>query len=200
MAQPRVRDLLEEAILEGELKPGERLRAEALAQRFGTSRTPIREALLQLEAHGLVEVEPNRGAVVKTFDREDLRDLYEVRALIEPHAAARAAKRIEADALQRLEALCDEPDQLLANEEFHRIILEAAQSPRLVVAMRAATGIPRAFRSLFWHDERQKAESLMCHRRLVSAFHIRDAQLAEATMRMHILGAIAFLEETWPSR
>ena len=94
MAQPRVRDLLEEAILEGELKPGERLRAEALAQRFGTSRTPIREALLQLEAHGLVEVEPNRGAVVKTFDRDDLRDLYEVRALIEPHAAALAATRI----------------------------------------------------------------------------------------------------------
>ena len=65
--------------------------------------------------------------------------------------------------------------------------------------MRAATGIPRTFRSAFWHDERQKAESLMCHRRLVSAFNTRDAQLAEATMRMHILGAIAFLEETWPT-
>ena len=200
MAQPRVRDLLEEAILEGELKPGERLRAEALAQRFGTSRTPIREALLQLEAHGLVEVEPNRGAVVKTFDRVDLRDLYDVRALIEPHAAALAATRIARTDIERLEALCDHEDQLIANEEFHRIILEAAQSPRLVVAMRAATGIPRTFRSAFWHDERQKAESLMCHRRLVSAFNTRDAQLAEATMRMHILGAIAFLEETWPSR
>src|SRR4051794_32659071 len=200
MAQPRVRDLLEEAILEGELKPGERLRAEALAQRFGTSRTPIREALLQLEAHGLVEVEPNRGAVVKTFDRDDLRDLYEVRALIEPHAAARAATRIDPEALARLELLCDEPDQLIANEEFHRIILAAARSPRLIVAMRAGTGIPRAFRSAFWNDERQKAESLMCHRRLVSAFRAADLVLAEATMRMHILGALAFLEETWPSR
>ena len=199
MAQPRVRDLLEEAILDGELKPGERLRAEALAQRFGTSRTPIREALLQLEAQGLVQVEHNRGAVVRTFDRDDLRDLYEVRALIEPHGAARAATRIDASACARLEALCDEEDQLVANEEFHGIILEAAQSPRLMVAMRAATGIPRAFRSLFWHDERQKTESLMCHRRLVSAFGARDAQLAEATMRMHILGALAFLEETWPS-
>ena len=199
MAQPRVRELLEEAILEGELKPGERLRAEALAQRFGTSRTPIREALLQLEAHGLVEVEPNRGAVVRTFDRDDLQDLYEVRALIEPHAAARAATRISETQLARLEALCEVEDQLIANEEFHRIILEAAESPRLIVAMRAATGIPRTFRSFFWHDERQKAESLMCHRRLVSAFHTRDQALAEATMRMHILGAIAFLEETWPT-
>src|SRR3954466_1230640 len=149
MAQPRVRDLLEEAILEGELKPGERLRAEALAQRFGTSRTPIREALLQLEAHGLVEGEPNRGAVVKTFARDDLRDLYEVRALIEPHAAARAATRISDDDIAQLQRLCDDEDQIVANEHFHRIILEAAGSPRLTVAMRAATGIPRSFRSAF---------------------------------------------------
>src|ERR1700760_4669272 len=102
MAAPRVRDLLEEAILEGELKPGERLRAEALAQRFGTSRTPIREALLQLEAHGLGEAEPTRGAVVKTSDRDDLMDLYEVRALVEPHAAARAATRIGGADIARL--------------------------------------------------------------------------------------------------
>src|SRR6201991_2930938 len=184
MPQPRVRDLLEEAILEGELKPGERLRAEALAQRFGTSRTPIREALLQLEGQGLVEVEPNRGAVVRSYDRDDVLDLYELRALIEPHAAARAATRIDAAQLAELDALCDAEDQLVANEGFHRVILEAAQSPRLIVAMRAATGIPRSFRTAFWHDERQRAESLMCHRRLVSAFRTRDAQLAEATMRM----------------
>jgi DNA-binding GntR family transcriptional regulator len=199
--QPRVRDLLEEAILEGELKPGERLRAEALAQRFGTSRTPIREALVQLEGQGLVELEPNRGAVVRTFDRDDVRDLYEVRALLEPAAAARAAQRISADDLDRLQALCADAsvdEQIVNNETFHRIIVEAAGSPRLEVAMRAASGIPRAFRSLFWHDDRQRAESLLCHRRLVSALRAGDPRLAEAVMRMHILGAVAFLEATWP--
>src|SRR6185312_16264516 len=97
----RVRELLEEAILEGELKPGERLRAEALAQRFGTSRTPVREALLQLEGQGLIE----------------------------PHAAARAATRISEAQIAELAALCAAEDQLVANEVFHRIILEAAQSP-----------------------------------------------------------------------
>ena len=177
---PRVRDLLEEAILEGELKPGERLRAEALAQRFGTSRTPIREALLQLEAQGLVEVEPNRGAVVRAFDRDDLRDLYEVRALLEPRAAARAAtahrapRDIDAAASALLRRAVE--DQIVANEAVppdHRS--RPRGSPRLTVAMRAATGIPRAFRSVFWHDERQRAESLICHRRLVSAFRARDA-------------------------
>jgi len=198
----RVREQLQHAILEGALKPGERLRAEALAQRFGTSRTPIREALLALEAQGLVEVEPNRGAVVRAFDRADVLDLYEVRALLEPAAAARAATRISAADVERLEALCaDAPveQQIVDNEAFHRIILEAAGSPRLEVAMRAASGIPRAFRSVFWHDDRQRTESMLCHRRIVSACKAGDAQLAEAVMRMHILGAVAFLEETWPT-
>ena len=200
MPPVRVRDLLEEAILEGDLKPGQRLRAEALAQRFGTCRTPIREALLQLEAQGLVEVEPNRGAVVRAFDRDDLRDLYELRALLEPNAAALAAQPGSAPSdIERLDELCEADDLIVANEAFHRIILEAAGSPRLIVAMRAASGIPRTFRSVFWHDERQREESLMCHRRLVAAFSARDVHLAEAVMRMHILGAIAFLEETWPS-
>ena len=195
-----MRDQLQHAILDGVLKPGERLRAEALARRFGTSRTPVREALLQLEAQGLVEVEPNRGAVVRTFDRDDLFDLYQVRALLEPRAAALATANITQQDIQRLEELCDSDDLIAANEQFHRIIVEAAGSPRLSVAMRAASGIPRTFRSVFWHDERQRAESLMCHRRLVAAFKARDAPLAEATMRMHILGAIAFLEEIWPNR
>ena len=131
-AQPRVRDLLEEAILEGELKPGERLRAEALAQRFGTSRTPIREALLQLEAQGLVEVEPNRGAVVRTFDRDDLRDLYEVRALLEPprpRARPRAHRARRHRAARRAAARRSSRSSIVANEEFHRIILEAARQP-----------------------------------------------------------------------
>src|SRR3954453_15523586 len=155
MPQPRVRDLLEEAILEGALKPGERLRAEALAQRFGTSRTPIREALLALEAQGLVAVEPNRGGVVRAFDRADVLDLYEVRALLEPAAAARAAHRIAPHDVDRLQALCDpaeatqddEDGQIALTEAFHRIIGEAAASPRLAVAMRAVAGIPRVFRA-----------------------------------------------------
>jgi DNA-binding GntR family transcriptional regulator len=61
--------------------------------------------------------------------------------------------------------------------------------------MRAVAGIPRAFRSVFWHSEEQRAESLLCHQRLVTAFRARDDKLAEAVMRMHIRGAVAFLEE-----
>ena len=197
----RVHDALRAAILDGLIAPGERLRAEALAARFGTSRTPIREALLMLEREGMVLVEPNRGAVVRPFDPADLIDLYEVRALIEPHAALRAAGRISEPALQRLGELCrlaerhgaTVPEQIELNEEFHALVVAAAESPRLESALRGVAGIPRAFRSAFWADARQRQESLFCHRELVRALEVRQGDLAEAVMRMHILGAKDFL-------
>ena len=201
----RVRDAIQRAILTGALAPGERLRAEALAQRFGTSRTPVREALQSLEAEGLVEIEPHRGAVVRPFDAAGLVELYELRAVIEPYAAARAAERIGSEALAALEANCDRAeqrggadaravhDQIALNEEFHRLVVAAAESPRLEVAMRSVAGIPRVFRTVFWRDEGQRTQSLFCHRELVRALRSRQPGLAEAVMRMHILGAKEFL-------
>jgi DNA-binding GntR family transcriptional regulator len=203
----RVRDELHAAILSGSLKPGERLRAEALAQRFGTSRTPIREALLVLEAEGLVEVEPNRGAVVRAFDAGDLRELYDLRAVIEPLAAARAAERIGDRDVARLRELCElaethDGDSATAieslislNEEFHGVVLAAAGSVRLTNAMRAVGGIPRVFKTVFWRTEAQRAQSLFCHRELVAALDAHHAALAEAVMRMHIIGAQEFLHQ-----
>jgi DNA-binding GntR family transcriptional regulator len=98
----RVQEELREAILAGSLPPGARLRAEPLAERLRTSRTPVREALILLAREGLVDIEPRRGAIVRSFDAADLADLYDVRALIEPHAARRAATRIGRDELTRL--------------------------------------------------------------------------------------------------
>jgi DNA-binding GntR family transcriptional regulator len=197
----RVHDELRSLILEGLLAPGERLRAEAVAERLGTSRTPVREALLMLEREGLVQVEPHRGAVVRAFDAKDLLDLYEVRALIEPHAAHRAATRIDPQALARLTELCDlaeQPetevdDQIAHNEEFHALIAAAAGSPPLLAALRAVAGIPHAFRAAFWADAAQRAQSLFCHRELTRALELRRPELAEVVMRMHILGARDFL-------
>ena len=203
----RVQDALREAILTGSLPPGSRLRAEPLAERLRTSRTPVREALMLLAREGLVDIEPRRGAVVRPFDASDLLDLYDVRGLIEPHAARRAATRIGPDQLERLKELCDlaeargadddaaVEEQVALNEEFHRIIVAAAQSPRLEAAMRAVAGIPRAFRAAFWHDDAQREQSLFCHRQIVRALEKGQPRLAEAAMRMHITGAMEFLTE-----
>jgi DNA-binding GntR family transcriptional regulator len=203
----RVQEELREAILAGSLPPGARLRAEPLAERLRTSRTPVREALILLAREGLVDIEPRRGAIVRSFDAADLADLYDVRALIEPHAARRAATRIGRDELGRLDAICEEAeargaaddeaveDQVALNEEFHRIVVTAAGSPRLEAALRAVAGIPRAFRAAFWHDDAQREQSLFCHRQIVHALERRQPRLAEAVMRMHIVGAIEFLTE-----
>ena len=201
----RVRDAIQHAIVTGALAPGERLRAEALAHRFGTSRTPVREALLSLEAEGLVAIAPRRGAVVRAFDAADLLELYELRAVLEPYAAARAAERMNKATLAALEAnyaravACggDGPraveEQIALNEAFHRLVIGVAGSPRLEVAMRAVAGIPRAFRSVFWRDDAQRAQSLFCHGELVRALRARQAGLAEAVMRLHVVGAKEFL-------
>jgi DNA-binding GntR family transcriptional regulator len=197
----RVSEALREAILSGEFGPGERLRTESLAKRFGSSRTPVREALVQLEGEGLVDIEPRRGALVRSFASSDLIDLYEIRALLEPAAAARAALRVREAQLERLRALVALSDarggrgaeaiedQIVWNEEFHAIVIEAAASPRLSAALRATAGIPRSFRTAFWRDESHRAFSQTCHRELVSALGEGSAERAEAVMRMHILRA-----------
>src|SRR5437867_6791605 len=87
-------ELIRQAILDGRLEPGSRLKEEELARELGISRTPVREALLMLQAEGLVDAVPNRGAMVRVHTPEDLDDLYQLRALLEGYAARRAALRI----------------------------------------------------------------------------------------------------------
>jgi DNA-binding GntR family transcriptional regulator len=198
---------LRDAILDGRLRPGQRLRAETLAIELGTSRTPVREALVALEGEGLVEVEPRRGAVVRSFHADDLLDLYEVRAVLEPHAAARAAERIRPEAIDRLRANCREAEAIDAdgteaaerlialNVELHGIVLEASASPRLTAAMRSVAGIPSAFRTAFWLSDVQRAASLVHHHELVDALEAGSPERAAAAMRMHVLSARDFLEQ-----
>jgi DNA-binding GntR family transcriptional regulator len=203
----RVQEQLREAILSGRLEPGTRLRSEALGERLRASRTPVREALLLLAREGLVDVHPRRGATVRAFDGADVAEAYDVRALLEPHAASLAAQRRTPDELRRLAELYERSlaydrsdeecvaEQMRINDEFHRLILDAARSDRLAAAITSATGLPRAFRTSFWSDDRQRTQSLGCHRDLVAAIGRGNAQFAETVMRMHIQGAAAFLSD-----
>ncbi len=203
----RVYEDLRALIIGGEYAPGTRLRAEALAARFGTSRTPVREALMLLEGDGLVEIEPRRGAVVRAFDPADLVDLYEVRAVLEARAAALAAARVTAEQLAELDAACDRAEGLTgssartvdtliaANEDFHGIVIEAAGSPRLNGALRTVAGIPRPFKTVFWNDAAERTRSLAAHREIVAGLRAGSAERAESAMRLHVLNARDFLIE-----
>lgn len=203
----RVTDELKALIISGELEPSARLRADALAKRMGTSRTPVREALLVLEREGLVENLPNRGAIVRSFDAADLLDLYEVRSVLEPHSAGRAAERMREEDIERLVQICDEAEaledenserlerQIALNMEFHAVIANAAESPRLLEAMRGIASIPIDFRTAFWASEEHRIRSLFFHREILRAIGSRDRELATIGMRMHIVQAHRFLED-----
>jgi DNA-binding GntR family transcriptional regulator len=203
----RAYDELRAAILSGELQPGAPLRTAALAERHGTSRTPVREALVMLENEGLVDLEPRRGAVVRGFATDDLVDLYELRVLVEPRAAELATERASTADLRRLRALLTaqealrgiEPAALLRhveiNSAFHALIVELAGSDALLAAARAAKGIPHAFRSAFYRDDEQRRFSLACHREILAAIAAGSADRAGSAMRIHMLSARDYLIE-----
>ena len=102
-----IREVLRREILEGKYSQGEALGEAQLAERFGVSRTPIREALRELETESLVEIRPNRGAAVIGISREDIRDIYSIRSLLEGWAATKAAERATDDKLEEIAELVD---------------------------------------------------------------------------------------------
>lgn len=192
-------DLIRRAIVDGRVQPGHRLKEEELAQQFGISRTPIREALLVLQTEGLVEAMPNRGATVRAYEPADLEDMYELRALLEGHAAARAATRVTPDQLDELRASCgrfsgllgpnDVQALVLENGLFHDTILIAADSERLTGMVRQVVALPLIYKSYVWYSPAQASASLHYHLQLVRALEHGDAQRAELVMREHIFEA-----------
>jgi DNA-binding GntR family transcriptional regulator len=192
-------ELIREAIVDGRLEPGSRLKEEELARELGISRTPVREALLMLQAEGLVEATPNRGAMVRAHTPEDLDDLYQLRALLEGHATRRAATRISPEEIERLRESCDrfealDPDEDLRelvreNLLFHDAILDAAGSARLAGMVRRVIELPLVYKSYIWYSPDQKRISAHYHRQLVNAFEARDADRAEFIMKEHIFEA-----------
>jgi DNA-binding GntR family transcriptional regulator len=193
-------DLIREAIVTGRLKPGDRLPEERLAQELRISRTPIREALRQLQTEGLVEVPRNRGARVRVHTEAELDDVYQLRALLEGFAARRAADRVSAAQITEMRESCEryerldvkaEHDALLEeNDRFHRIIFEAAGSELLTGILRQVTVIPRAaYRAFVGFTETERRASVEDHRRLTSALEQHDGERAELIARGHILEA-----------
>ena len=99
-----IAETLREEILRGEVEPGQALRQEELAERFGVSRLPVRDALLRLEAQGLVHVYPNRGAFVVALSADEVREIYEMRILLEGDIIERAVPRMTAESWRRIDA------------------------------------------------------------------------------------------------
>jgi len=113
-----VYEVLREGILKGVFQPGERLRQDQLAEAIGVSRIPVRSALLQLEADGLITFNPYRGAVVNKLSPDEMREIYELRALLEAHALRKAITAMTPERLEHLEQLARELNEIQDGEEF----------------------------------------------------------------------------------
>jgi DNA-binding GntR family transcriptional regulator len=188
---------LREYIITGELEAGTPLRQRDLAEQFGVSPTPVREALRRLEAEGLVDYDLHRGATVIEASMGATEENYEIRAVLESLAARLAAGRITAEALDRLRVL---HERLLAagprdaaatelNRQFHFQIYEASASPMLLALLRLLWGsFPRGPQMA-----RPIAESVEEHAQILAALQRGDAPAAERLTREHILGAVKYL-------
>ncbi|HTX27322.1 MAG TPA: GntR family transcriptional regulator [Streptosporangiaceae bacterium] len=186
--------LLRELVITGELAAGEQLRQRDLAQRFGVSQTPVREAMRRLESEGLLICDTHRGFTVVPPDDGRVEENFQIRAALESLGASLAARKIDADGLARLRelndqmrALADDDDAAYAelNREFHFTVYEYAHSPLLLSLMR-----------LLWASlhpgprvSRTHAESARQHDEILQALTEGDAAAASARTHQHIMGA-----------
>lgn len=206
---------LQHRILVGEAPVGSWLRHSTLAEEFGTSRTPIREALRVLASRGIVTIVPNRGAQVNGHSSRDIRELGEIRAELEGFAAALAAERINDEQLQRLHSAWDGYQQIIdkitartkqsaaaqtreterwthANDDFHNVIMEASGNRQLVLAIE---DIHRRYPKntafvAYSQNSRLLRRNLAEHKAISDAITAHDSRGARKAMTAHILHSI----------
>jgi GntR family transcriptional repressor for pyruvate dehydrogenase complex len=213
---------LERLILEGALKPGDKLPPEReLAERFNVSRSAVREAIRSLELKGMVEPRPGEGTLVRTPSidsllnplasllgqkREVVRELMEVRTIIEPPLAGRAARNAGPEDIAQLEAILERQKakvsrQELAIEEdteFHYTIARASKNSVILKVVDMMMDILRESRERSLQVEGRREKSLAGHRRILNAIKRRDPEGAEEAMRQHLseIEGILFYQQT----
>jgi DNA-binding GntR family transcriptional regulator len=194
--------VLRDRILTGHLQPGDRLDLDQLTAEFGISRTPIREALLELSYEGLVEITPRSGMAVVGITPEDAVDNFAVLAALVGKAAEMATGRLTPAGLAELGVLAEDiegsDDVVAANRRFHRALNMAARSPRLLTYLRQAVRVvPGNYFELFPEaEQRSKRE----HAALLEAMRRGDAPAARALAEAHVLSAGEALGDWLASR
>ncbi len=187
---------LRQAILKGELEPGERLMEIQLAERLGVSRTPIREAIRKLELEGLVLMIPRKGAEVAEISEKSLREVLEVRRSLEELAIELACQRITPEELTTLEeaenrfARAVEDGEVMAiaesDENYHELIYQATANDRLVQILNNLREQMYRYRLEYIKDEDRRQILVVEHEHILRAVRRRDIADAKSAVREHI--------------
>lgn len=199
---------LRRAMVEGELRPGDRVRQEEIAERLGVSLAPVREALAVLEQEGQVTYLPRRGYFVAELDLGEMREIYALRALLEARAARRALPLLDEDAVRRIElAARDCVDaaaggevaaELEANRRFHFAVLDSPGQAHTLRLIRLLWDSTENYRALYYNSPQGRHESLQAHDRIIAAIRAGDADRLVAELDRHRESALARLAEILP--
>jgi DNA-binding GntR family transcriptional regulator len=192
---------LRQEIVASELPPGWVLREAELAARFGVSKTPLREALVRLEKDGFVQIAPYRSAVVAGYSREDLREIYELRELLEGLCAREAAASIATDDLAALTRVVRDSAAALEAEDSERLATLLDEFDIVLYAQSKNGRISAILNNIRDHVTRigrltvaipgRMETSVREHQAIYDAVVQRDSARAETLMRQHILSVMA---------
>jgi DNA-binding GntR family transcriptional regulator len=189
----KILEHIRDAIISGSLKAGSKVSEPELADRYGISRTPIREAFRQLESEGYLTVIPRRGAVVSEFSQKDVEDFYAIKSILEGYAAREACNKLTGKELDKLQAnnvklseLADQNDIktfFKIHNDFHDMFIKAADNERL---RELITSVETRFQRLRFMSlslpGRMKI-SVQEHGKIIEAFRRKDAETAEMLVR-----------------
>jgi DNA-binding GntR family transcriptional regulator len=191
--------LLKQRVIGGTYAPGAQLKEEHLARELEISRTPVRTALRRLVQDGLATADPHRGVRVAAWTDFDIEETFDLRGMLEAHAADLAARRGGSILSKRLDDLNEQmahaigaggsalPERLQQiNSQFHRAILEGSGSPRLRAMLESLIDMPIVIRSHFISTMQDKVQSLQHHRDLAAAIRAGDGELARQVMQLHL--------------
>jgi DNA-binding GntR family transcriptional regulator len=188
---------LKEAILKGDITPGNRLVENKIAKASGISRTPVREAFHKLESEGLIKPIPQGGYVVTGLTKEEVEDIFGIRSLLESYAAGLAAKNHNESDLLALDEKNREAQKCLdenrlenlpkINTNFHDILYSMSGRPKLIEMIYNLQAQTYRFRKIILSEKKHAEISLKTHKELVRALKKRDAGRVETLIRKHIL-------------
>ncbi|MCE9681687.1 GntR family transcriptional regulator [Halomonas alkalisoli] len=198
---------LRRTIISGELPPGIQLKEEELSEKFNVSRTPVRSAFRKLIHDGLVVKGERRGIFVAEWTIADIQEVFRLRMLLEPHAASQAAYKAKEEEIEQLGELAEEMQRIYVeqednsimeiqrnNHQFHTSIIQASRSPRLQSMLTPLVKAPVVIGAFHVYGDAEIQRSIYHHRDIVIALSIRDPELVEELMRVHLhMSYISFM-------
>ena len=189
----KILETIRDAILKGTLQPGERVSEPELAERFGISRTPIREAFRQLESEGYLQVIPRKGAVVASLSERDIEEFYAIKSILEGYAARMAAENLTEKDIERLESINEKLQQIAeegdvknffrVHNEFHELFIKAAGNEKLGELISQLVMKFNRLRLSSLSQPGRMEISVQEHKKIINAFKQHDGEQADNLVR-----------------